>query len=72
MLVRAPEQGALDSFHAMFLYGCAFGDFLATDTLIVGVGGCSVFLACQSARQPSHRLQPFLPLVVQPTQLILH
>ena len=35
MLVWAPEQTALDSFHAALLYGCAFGDLLVSGTITV-------------------------------------
>lgn len=44
MLVWAPEQTALDSFHATLLYRCAFGDLLVSDAVTVGVIGCSIFL----------------------------
>ena len=47
-----------------------FGDHLVSDTITVGVIGCSIFLWCQPARQPSYCLWLSLPLYNLPSSAL--
>ena len=45
-------------------------DLLVPDAITVSVIGCSIFLWCQPARQPSYHLQLFLPLYNLPSSAL--